>query len=212
MKATTDARKIAASVAMPYLLSALDFDVNERTRRCACRLHGGLNRTAFSWREDGRWHCFSCGRGGDRIALVQVAKQCGFREAVTFLAGLAGVEFQIHRPFRAEMARKGLRCERTERAVWQVSDSVHGLRRFYNSAMLRADRLCWSISERVSHTLTLDEQDPCWSALARLAPAQTFFFAAWYFFFSAPADALARAALASPGERRAIILTWEPAR
>jgi hypothetical protein len=50
---------ISALVAMPHLLAALGFAVNERTRRCACLLHGGRNPSAFSWRYDGRWCCFS---------------------------------------------------------------------------------------------------------------------------------------------------------
>lgn len=89
-----DAREISALVAMPRLLAALGFAVNERTRRGPCLLHSGSNPTAFSWRDDGRWHCFSCGASGDRIALVQATQQCGFREAVEFLAALAGVEFK----------------------------------------------------------------------------------------------------------------------
>src|SRR5712691_2912375 len=97
MRAVSDAREIAVLVPTAQLLAALGFDVNERTRRCACILHGGANPTAFSWREDGRWHCFSCGRGGDRIALVRAVCGCSFREAVTFLAQLAGVEYRVQK-------------------------------------------------------------------------------------------------------------------
>jgi hypothetical protein len=201
---------VAALVPMPRLLESLGFGVNERTRRCACILHGGSNRSAFSWTEAGLWKCHSCGAGGDRIALVRAVRNCGFREAVTFLAGLAGVEFQNHRLFRAEIAQKRHRRERAERAAWRVNDRVQELRRFYYSAMLRAERLCWRIGERLRHALALEGQGACWDALARLAPTQTFFLAAWNFFFSAPAAALARAALALPDERRAIILTWDP--
>ncbi len=205
-----DARLVVGEIPMPRLLESLKFEVNERTRRCACVLHCGSNRSAFSWREDGRWYCFSCGRGGDRIALVRAAKQCSFLEAMTFLGKLAGVQFQIRRQSRAQIAGPRFGRDRAERAAWRVSDNVHRLRRFYNSAMLRAERLCWRIGEHLSHSSTLDEIDSCWSALARLAPAQTFFFAAWNFFFSASVDVLTRAALALPSERRAIISTWVP--
>jgi hypothetical protein len=90
----TDVRQVAALVPTALLLSALGFDVSERTRRCACILHGGSNRTAFSWTEEGFWKCHSCGAGGDRIALVRAARRCSFPEAVEFLAVLAGVEYQ----------------------------------------------------------------------------------------------------------------------
>ena len=85
----TETRQIAALVAMPRLLAELGFAVNERTRRAPCLLHSGSNPTAFAWREDGRWHCFSCGEGGDRIALVRAARRCSFREAVEFLSGVS---------------------------------------------------------------------------------------------------------------------------
>jgi hypothetical protein len=88
------AREIAALVPVPRLLEALGFAVNERTRRAPCPIHSGKNPTAFAWREDGRWHCFSCSAGGDRIALVRAVRQCGFSQAVQFLAALAGVEYK----------------------------------------------------------------------------------------------------------------------
>jgi hypothetical protein len=87
-----DAREIAALVPVPRLLESLGFAVNERTRRAPCLLHSGSNPTAFAWRDDGRWHCFSCGAGGDKITLVRAIRRCSFREATEFLAALAGVK------------------------------------------------------------------------------------------------------------------------
>ena len=208
----TEAREIAALVPMLRLLATLGFEVNERIRRCACRLHGGSNLTAFAWHEDGRWRCFSCGRGGDKIALVREARQCSFREALEFLAGLAGVQFRFRRASRRELGQARRRRDRAERAAWRIADEIGRLRRYYTDALHRAEGLYWRIGKRLRLALALEEQDACWDALARLGPTQTFFLAAWNFFFSAPADALARAALASPGERRAVILTWEPER
>lgn len=98
-------RDIAALVPMPILLESLGFTVNERTRRAPCRLRSGTNPSAFSWHEDGRWHCFSCDEGGDKISLVRAMKQCGFREAVQFLAALARVEYQADRIPHDEIAR-----------------------------------------------------------------------------------------------------------
>lgn len=212
MRALSNANEVAALVPMPRLLAALGFLVNERTHRAPCLLHRGSNPTAYSWREDGRWYCFSCGHGGDRIGLVRAVRQCSFAEALQFLAELAGVEHRPDKIPRKEIRASHERRERAERAAWRVSDRVQELRRFYHSAMLRAERLCSRIGERLRHALPLEEQGACWDALVCLAPTQTFFLAAWNFFFSAPADALACAALASPDERREVILTWEPVR
>lgn len=91
---TTNACEIASLVPMARLLRELGFEANERTQRCACMLHGGSNRTAFSWTEAGLWKCHSCGAGGNSISLVRAARRCSFREAVGFLAVLAGVEYR----------------------------------------------------------------------------------------------------------------------
>jgi len=37
------------------------------------------------WPEGNRWHCFSCGAGGDGIELVRVALKCSFRDALAWL-------------------------------------------------------------------------------------------------------------------------------
>jgi len=205
--AATRAREIAALVPMARLLCALGFSVNERTHRSACVLHGGSNPTAFSWREDGRWCCFSCGRGGDKLGLVRGARGCGFRDAVQFLARLTGVNYAPRRIPRAEIEHARKQHERAERAPWDVTDRVFALRSYYHAAMLRAERLSWRIGERMKGAPA--EAEAGWAALARLAPAQTFFLAAWHLFTNAPAGTLAQAALTTPAGRRRMILVEE---
>jgi hypothetical protein len=106
-----NAREIAALVPMPRLLESLGFTVNERTRRCACLIHGGANPSAFSWAQEGWWKCYSCGAGGDRIALVRAVRECSFREAVEFLAKLAGISVPDWRVSPAECRRVQAECE-----------------------------------------------------------------------------------------------------
>lgn len=91
---TLPAREVAALVPMLRLFGALGLEANERTRRRPCPLHGGSNPTTFAWRDDGRWHCFSCDAGGDKISLVRAVRKCSFREALDFLAALAGIEYK----------------------------------------------------------------------------------------------------------------------
>ena len=87
------AKDIAALVSTADLLSALEIPANTRTQRAKCVLHGGSNPTAFSWTDDGRWFCFHCGQGGDKLSLIQAVRQCSFLDALRFLAALAGVEW-----------------------------------------------------------------------------------------------------------------------
>ena len=87
------AKDVAALVRMPDLLDSLGIQVNARTRRASCLLHNGSNPSAFSWRDDGVWFCFTCGKGGDKLTLVQAVRRCSFLNALHFLAALAGVEW-----------------------------------------------------------------------------------------------------------------------
>jgi hypothetical protein len=202
----TEGREIARLVPVPRLLEALGFAFKERTHRCACVLHRGSNPTAFSWREDGLWYCHSCRAGGDKIALIRAVRQCGFREAVRFLAALAGVEYQFQRASQHEIEKSKLRRARAELAAWRIADEIGRLRRYYMDGLHRTERLQRRIGNKLLRSGTEAERDAEWERLARLAPVCTFFFAAWSFTWDAKANALAHFALASPGDRRRFIL------
>jgi len=201
----TDAHEVAKLVPMTRLLEALGIAVNERTRRAPCILHGGSNPTAFAWRDDGRWRCFSCGASGDRIALVRAVRQCSFRGAVEFFAVLAGVRYRPRSVPQREIQRARMRRERAQRAAWRIRDEMLCLRRYYADGLRRAERL-W---DRIGRNVLLacdDEHEAVWAKLARLAPAATYLLAAREFLNRADAALLARFVLASPVERHALIL------
>jgi CHC2 zinc finger len=205
MSACQDSRQIAGLVPMPDLLGALGFEVNERTRRCACILHGGSNRSAFSWTEAGLWRCHSCGAGGDRIALVRAVRNCSFHEALEFLGHLAGVQYSPRRASRREIEQAMVRRERAENAAWRVRDEVVRLRSFYRDGLHRAERLMARMGEEVPRSRTEAEQNAAWEGIARLTPAQTFFLASYDFLCRASGAALVRFALATPDQRRDLI-------
>jgi DNA primase len=202
----TDAREIAALVPTAVLLSALGFKISERTRRCACIVHGGSNRSAFSWTETGLWKCHSCGAGGDRIALVKAVRRCSFREAIEFLAALAGVNFRSQQVSRREIAQTRQRRERAGHAAWRIVDEIGRLRRYYTDAMHRFDRLQERIGNEILQSSTEEAREAAWEQLARLVAARTFFFAAWNFVWHAKPDTLVRFVLASPTERRRFVI------
>lgn len=205
MLAMHSPNEIAALVPMPEMLRALGFKVTERTRRSACLLHGGSNRSAFSWTEAGLWRCHSCGAGGDRIALVQAVRHCGFREALEFLGQVAGVEYSPRRACRRTIERARIDRERADSAAWRIRDEVIRLGSYYRDGLHRTERLMARIGDELLRSCRGAERDAIWERLARLAPAQTFFLAAYDFHSRASVGALVRLALASPPERRCLI-------
>ena len=197
-------KEVAAMTPMLRLLNELGFNVNERTHRAACILHGGSNPTAFSWREDGRWHCFSCGASGDRIALVRAVRQCGFREAVAFLVHLAGVSYEPQRISHRQI--EAAKRQRANAAAWRVRDEVLRLRSYYRDGLHRAERLWRRFGDELLRARTECERDAVWDRMARLAPTCTFFFVAFRYTNHADYATLVSFALASPTEQREAIL------
>ena len=191
---------------MSQLLATLGFAVNERMRRCACLLHGGSNRSAFSWREDGHWCCFSCGRRGDRIALVRAVRNCSFRDAVEYLAALSGVEFRQSRLSREEITRVSARRERAEVLAWAIRDAIVLLESRSAHALGLVERLQRAIGERLKSEIAADATERLWDVLSRIAPLAAYFLAAFDFLGRANAEARIRFALASGVERRATVL------
>jgi hypothetical protein len=169
------AREIAALVSMPRLLGELGFRVSERTHRSICILHGGKTFGAFSWRDDGVWYCFACGRGGDKLSLVQEAKRCDFKTALRFLAALAGVEIDETAKFKEELARARRERKRLEieqarfraierQVLLRTRDNAIALERLYRNASSRLSQLnAWECERFVG------EEDLAWAALALVA-------------------------------------------
>ena len=170
-----DAREISALVAMPRLLAALGFSLNARVRRCPCILHAGQNPSAFSWREDGRWYCFVCGKGGDRIGLVVAARQCSFREAVGFLAELAGGEFRAHRFSRSEIKQQRAEQTALRNDASLALAALNSSWRETHHALLQLEAIRRKAGRRMNEILEglperwCGETDWCWAALAEVA-------------------------------------------
>lgn len=71
-----------------------DMLVSSDEIRCACPLHGGDNRTGFSWKKlTGTWQCFTRGCGGtershDAFTFVMMKRGLSFADAVSLLSEL----------------------------------------------------------------------------------------------------------------------------
>jgi hypothetical protein len=171
--------EIAGLVPMRRLLAEFGFTVNTRTRRGPCLIpsheHTNSTPTVFSWRDDGRWYCFSRSDGGDRISLVMAVKNCSFREALTFLANLAGVVYRrnvFSRPDfeRARLERKLQRRDAQhllalERNAWHnAQDEVLGLEAIRHAASRRLSAIRGGEPERFP-----GEEELAWKALAEVS-------------------------------------------
>ncbi|CAM2007799.1 DNA primase [Acanthopleuribacter pedis] len=59
---------------------------------CCCPIHGEKTPSCYVDDQKGFFHCFGCGRGGDIIKFVMEIENMDFRDALEFLADIAGVE------------------------------------------------------------------------------------------------------------------------
>lgn len=71
-----------------------------------CPFHG--EKTPSFYVYDNAYHCFGCGEHGDAIGFVMKSQGLGFMEAVTQLAGEAGLEVPKSSPQAAEAERRRL--------------------------------------------------------------------------------------------------------
>lgn len=97
--------KIRQEVSIADYLQALGVEVKRNRARCI--VHGGDNPASFSIDPDqGLWHCFSCGEGGDLITLCELVER--HVEPWTAMVSLAE-QFGVELPRRPErwFARQG---------------------------------------------------------------------------------------------------------
>ena len=191
------AHDIAALAPTTQLLDTLGIQVNTRTRRAPCVLHKGSNPTAFSWTEDGRWHCFHCGRGGDKLNLVQEVRKCSFLDALRFLAAMAGIEWAaLNTPeMRRELAEAKRKAERVKATAEKLRTFERTLLLDARNEVLSLHRLRRNAGTRLAAIRSgaqprfLGESELAWSALGLVA-GQELRAAARYNFlaFASPAD------------------------
>ncbi len=171
------AKDVAALVPMPELLSTMGIQVNTRSRRAPCVLHGGTNVTAFSWTEDGRWFCFHCGKGGDKLSLIQTVRHCSFLDALRLLAALGGIEWAALNTaeVRQQLAEAKNKAQRVKAAsqklqrleqdlVLAARDELLSLHKLRRDAGARLAAL-----RRGARPRFADEEAVAWDALALVA-------------------------------------------
>ena len=152
------------------LLENLGIQFNHRIRRGPCPVHEGSNPTAFTYKGR-RFHCFSCGWHGDGIDLVQEVRGIGFREALKFLADMAGVEIDDSLEARQEFAKQRAERRKVEEAArrlraierqvrGQYKNEIHDLEAIKERYGKRLGELNGGASER-----SVGEEGFLWTAL-----------------------------------------------
>jgi DNA primase len=92
-----DAYDSVRSIRLLSVLNLLGLQSDFKTRKGGTESYGACpickpkrNRTAFSFDDTGRFHCFACNtKGKGAIDLVKAIKGCGFQEAVDWLKGIS---------------------------------------------------------------------------------------------------------------------------
>lgn len=61
-----------------------------------CPLHGEKTPSFYVSPSEGYWKCFGCGKGGDVVTFIQEIEKVSFREALVYLAEIAGVSVRMN--------------------------------------------------------------------------------------------------------------------
>ena len=162
---------------MPELLDTLGIGVNTRSRRARCVLHGGTNFTAFSWTDDGRWFCFHCGKGGDKLSLIQAVRHCSFLNALRFLAALSAIKWSSLNTdeVRRQLAEAKKEAQRVKAASQKLQNLEQDLLLAVRDELLSLHKLRRDAGARLAalrrgaRPRFADEEAVCWDALALVA-------------------------------------------
>ena len=114
---------ISESVTMPEILQVYGIQEGKHGR-IACPIHGGHNKSSFSY-NDHQFQCFNCGAKGGVLQFVKAYIECDFEKALEEINQhfrLWSIEDESQRPSLIErMQRKEIRRKREENEKIKVS-------------------------------------------------------------------------------------------
>lgn len=137
----SDARDIARMISIPQLLRHLGWHVWHRNR-ADCGLCRGSSRGTVAYREH-VWHCHRCQAGGGVYQLIMLTHACNFREAMHYLADLAGVQIKGDREdtWRLKAIERRRHCERVGAAGDKLATVEGSLRLECRDQIHHCDRI-----------------------------------------------------------------------
>lgn len=143
-----DARDIASMVSVPQMLRHLGWRIRARSR-ADCGLCRGHSRGTVAYREH-VWHCHRCNQGGDVYSLVRAVQRCDFRDALRYVAEMAGVKVDSGRDrdkWRRAMGASRRERERIDRAADKLASLERALRLECRDCIHAAERKMAALSK-----------------------------------------------------------------
>ncbi len=187
------AEDIAALVSIRQAFDVLDIRIRG-SKRADCPLCEGGSIGTMSC-TDKLWHCFRCGRGGDVFTLVEQVRNCSFREALNFVASIAGVELANSTEVRRELAEAKKKAQRVKTATKKLQSLERDLLLTTREEVLSLHKLRRDAGARLAALRRgakprfLGESELAWSALALVAGQELRAVATYTFLaFASPAD------------------------
>src|SRR6266542_22299 len=83
-----------------------------------CPFHNEKTPSFYVYPDQGTFHCFGCGKGGDVFTWVQETEKLDFGEALKLLANRAGVQLPERRPAAPDPERTAAVDALQEAAAW----------------------------------------------------------------------------------------------
>ena len=150
---TLDAQQVRRMVSVRQVLAAVGAKITS-DKRAACPLCRGSARLTLAY-TDSVWYCHRCGKGGDVFRLVEEVEGSGFREALTFVAGLAGISAGES---QSESSRRNMRERiaeraRAQRAAETLAAAERPLRIQYRNEIHKLDEVERLTSRRLENAL-----------------------------------------------------------
>lgn len=136
-----DARDLARMVSIPQVLRHLGWRIRHR-KRADCGLCRGNSTGTVAFTER-LWKCHRCNEGGDVFKLIMAVNRCGFRDALAYVAGLAGVLVENARrdDWRRNIAEHQRKMEHIGRAAQKLGTLERALRLECRDRIHECDRV-----------------------------------------------------------------------
>jgi hypothetical protein len=135
------ARDIALMMPVPQMLRQLGWRTRDRNR-ADCGLCKGNSKGTVAFTEH-LWHCHRCHAGGTVYGLVMQSRRCEFRDALRYVAELAGVRLGDYgsETARHEVTARRQHRERIERAADGLGHLERSLRIECRDRIHQCDRV-----------------------------------------------------------------------
>jgi DNA primase len=123
------------------------FGIAHRHHRAACPVHGGDNRSAFSFNDD-TFYCHTHGCKGDVVTLIMALAGVDFKGALDYLARMKGITAAPHTTRTTEFTRDITDVFARERRTLSPHDFVELVAK--TDDLNRLEIAQWEVKDRIN--------------------------------------------------------------